>query len=285
MKLPTAVYSHCLAHGPSITPDNLQACLEADKKLGYRGMVIVPAMIQPGFTPEAVAQVFRDMQMHGLVCGLNAGKGIDPLIGDGWQACLSHLRKQAQYAIALADRGCGPNMMVGPMHTHHMNPRKGGWPEDGFMRWMDKLHAMAIELGIELLFEPLNSTEDRTHDVFQTLWRAVRDREMFGLHWDTSHAFDRNMTPNDMRKMAPKIGFLEFANVDRWPLDMSMGISFLNYVSAMVNLPESCRVGVEPFDPTVIRAFGLGQLYATNVSGAECLARDFLTLGRQGVVS
>ncbi|MDO8625766.1 MAG: hypothetical protein Q7R47_06800, partial [Candidatus Diapherotrites archaeon] len=44
-----------------------------------------------------------------------------------------------------------------------------------------------------------------------------------------------------------KIGYFEFANVGRWPLDELRGINFYGYVQAMASLPDNCLVGVEPF--------------------------------------
>ena len=282
MKIPTTVLSHCLAHGPSITPDGLRESLKADKALGFGGMVIVPAIIDPTHTPEAIAQIFYEMKMTGLVCGFNPGNGPDPL-GDEASLCVESLRSQAEYAIALADKGCGPATIVGPVHTHHMTLRPK-WPADGFKKWMDKIHALAVELDLDVLFEPLNSVEDGTPDPFWTLYNAVLGREQFGLQWDTGHAYARALTTKSFSHMAHKVGYFEFANVGRNPLDNKLGIDFSSYIQAMENLPGGCVVGDEPFDQSVIQAFGLQQLCTTMVPGPECLARDATFLRSLGVM-
>ncbi len=283
MKIPTTVLSHCLAHGPSITPEILRQNLMAECALGFGGEVIVAALInQEAHLPKTIADVFYDMEMAGLVCGFNPGNGPDPL-GDEAGLVIKSLRSQAEYAIALADKGCGPAAMVGPMHTRHMTPRPK-WPADKFRRWMDKVHALAVELDLAMLFEPLNGVEDGTPEPFQALFNAVRGRELFRLHWDTGHAHARGLSATDLYRMAHKVGYLELVNTGRWPLQNQRNINFREYAGVMANLPENCVVGVEPFDPSVIQAFGLGDLCTTTVPGPECLRKDAAYLCSLGVM-
>lgn len=247
-------------------------------------MVIVAATIDDGFTPQVVAKMFKDRNMTGLVCGFNPGNCADPLKPAESALVIASLRKQAEYAKALADVGCGPKIMVGPLHTHHKNVRPV-WPADEFRRWMDKLQALGVETGLVLALEPLNATEDGTPNAFDTVFEQVRDRDRLGVHWDTGHAHAR-IAGDKFEKMAHKISFFEFANVGRWPLfHEELGIDFESYAKAMGHLSEDCMVGVEPFDPVVIRTFGLERLYPTNFSGPACLRRDSEYLRELGVMA
>jgi len=239
--------------------------------------------VSPDLAVEKLAEVFWEMEMDGLVCGFNAGNGPNPLKDDEADHCLANLRQQAEYAIALAESEKGQPVMVGPMHTHHMNNKRNS--VEGLKHWLTKLHAFAIEINFQLLFEPLNATEDNTPDPFHILYNAMEDSEMFGLHWDTGHAHARGMTPMDLMGMADKIGFLEFTNAGRWPLDINFGIPFAQYIKAMDSLPEYCVVGVEPFDQSVIETFGLGHLCTTTVPGEQALKSDFNFLYQRGVVA
>jgi len=276
-----------LAHGPSITGESLHESLKKDKQLGYGGMVLVPALIDTltSLPPTKVAGIFKDVEMTALVCGFNPGHGPDPLEEDESALCLKNIRATAEYAIVLAEQGCGPRIMVGPLHTLHGKMRSA-WPADGFRRWMDKLHALAVELDLMILFEPLNVMEDATPDPFHTLYGAVWNREQFGMHWDTGHAHSHGLGPTDFAGMVSKVHYLEFANFGRWPLDReTFGIDFRGYAEAMVNLPADCLVGAEPFDRSVIKAFKLESLCTTNVSGPDCLRRDAAYLRSIGVMA
>jgi hypothetical protein len=273
VKLPTPVLAHCLAYGPRITQKSLRISLEHSQRLGYSGLVIVPAIIEEGFTPHAVTKMFKEMGMTGLVCGFNPGNGPDPLHEEGRDMAIEFLGQQAQYAIALADEGIGPAMMVGPMQTLHMKERST-WPADGFRRWMQKCAAFSAEFGLFLAFEPLNRHEDGTPKPFWTIFDAIKDQELLGLHVDIGHADANGMTVEDLKPMAHKVGYLEFANRGRWPLQQGMGIDFPTCVAGMTHLHDHCQVGNEPFDGSVIKTFGLGRICTTEISGQECLRRE-----------
>ncbi len=168
MKIPLPVLSNCLAHGLNITGENLPKNLRADKALGFSGMVIPPSLMdQKSLPPTTVARIFKEEHMLGLVYVFNPGDGPDPLT-DGGRQCIESLRRQAEYAIAFADAGCGPEVIVGPMHTVHKKERTT-WPADGFRRWMDTMHMVATEINLKFLLKPLNGIEDGTPRAFHTL--------------------------------------------------------------------------------------------------------------------
>ncbi len=284
MKTPSRMHSHFLAHGTMLTPDILRDCLEADQKLGFEAMVIVAALIdQSRYSPGIIADVFEEVGMSGLVCGLNQGDGPDPLGGDE-KLVIESLRAQAAYAIALAERDCGPELFVGPTHAKHRTQRPV-WPDSAFDRWIDAVEGLANETGLRVLFEPLNGIEDGTPTPFSTIHTAVCGRKKLGIHFDTGHARAHGLTPKDLPMIADSIGYFEFANVGRHPLYNQMGIDFAAYARSMQYLPEDCEVGDEPFDPSVINAFGLQKLCTTTMSGSECLKRDVAYLRSLGVMA
>jgi len=271
MKLPTKVFSHCLAHEVAITPPKLRQMLIADQKLGYSGMVILPLLTKLWYSPNDITQPFQDTGMQGLVCGLIPGNGPSPF--DQPRLVLKSLRRQARFAAMLADKNLGSAGLVGPLHTHHRQPLPANWTESMFYQWIDTVDAVLQEFGLRALYEPLNAVEDKTPQPFQTLHKAVMDRAS-GLQYDTGHANAHGVTMEEFQDLAPKIGYFEFANVGRWPLDESKGIDFGAYAQAMADLPDDCLVGAETFCQAVITTFGLKGLCDTDVSGEETLRRD-----------
>lgn len=279
LSLPTPVLAHCLAFGPSLTPDSLRRSLEASLDMGYNGLVFVPAIATPDLTPELVAAIFGEFKAQGLVCGFLSGNGPDPIEGDdsAIKQARENLQKQALFASILADAGWSNHRMVGPMHTVHRKMRPG-W--DGprkkdlnakLERWVDVLNDVGGELFLDMCLEPLNPVEDGTPDPFRTLDRMVMKQLNVRLHWDTGHAFAHKMSLAEFMAIAPQVGFFEFANVGRQPLHHDLGIDFLGYAKEMVRLPNGCDVAYEPFDPSVVEAFALQELCPVTTSGPDCL--------------
>lgn len=284
MKLPTKVLSHCLAHGTTITPRKLRKILVADQRLGYGGMVILPALIPDSISPKDIAQVFQETKMNILVCGFIPGDGPSPYIQP--KLVLKSLQRQASYAAEFANKGLGPAVLAGPLHTHHGKPLPKDWSRGKLRTWLDEVETLLQCFSLRALYEPLNEREDKTPQPFQTLHQLIRTRNWSsGLHYDTGHAQTRGINlAGKFHDLAPKIGFFEFANVGRWPLAESKGILFGSYANAMTDLPDNCLVGVEPFDPKVIQAFGLKKLCDTTVSGEKALAQDAKFLQDLGVM-
>ncbi len=287
MKLPVGmVLSHCLAYGPELTAAILERNLLADKKLGYKGQVIVPALLSPDdlANPKSLVPVFESTESYGLVCAFLAGNGPDPL-ADDFQPALDSVRPQAMHAVEIAAVGQGRPIVVGPLHTHHRAQREI-FPFDNLWRWFDALYALAEELDIIFAFEALNPTEDRTPDPFSLLYTECKQRsDRFRLHWDMGHAHSWKLNASTLAVMADVVAYLEFANVGRFPLQLEKGIEFPAIVKAMRHLHDDCLVGVEPFDPSVIKAFGLEALCTTNFLGPTTLAADRAWLGNLGVMS
>lgn len=277
--LPASVMAHCLAFGPSLTPDILRNNLEASLKLGYSGLVIVPAIASPDLTPELTADIFGEFKARGLVCGFLPGNGPDPIEGDEGMIQLAResIKKQALFASVLADAGWSNHRMVGPMHTLHRKMRPG-WHDvrkteldKKLEHWIDILNDLGGELILDMCLESLNPTEDGTPDPFRTLDRMVMKRLNVLLHWDTGHAFAHKMSLAEFMAMAPQVGFFELANVGRQPLHHELGIDFLGYAKEMVRLSKGCDVAYEPFDQSVIQAFALEELCPVTTSGPDCL--------------
>lgn len=279
LSLPTPVLAHCLAFGPSLTPDILRTSLEASLKLGYDGLVIVPAIASPDLTPELTAEIFGEFQARALVCGFLSGNGPDPIEGGEGVIKLAResIKSQALFASVLADAGWSNHRMVGPMHTVHRKMRPG-WngPRKKELNaklecWIDVLNDLGGEHFLDVCLEPLNPIEDHTPDPFRTLDRMVMKRLNVMLHWDTGHAFAHKMSLPEFMALAPQVGFFEFANVDRQPLHHALGIDFLGYTKEMGRLPNDCDVAYEPFDPSVIKAFALEELCPVTTTGSDCL--------------
>jgi|GEM_PF-1341060 len=279
LSLPAPILAHCLAFGPSLTPDSLRRGLESSLDMGYSGMVIVPAIASSDLTPERTADIFGKFKAQGLVCGLLPGNGPDPIEGD--EAAIQQAREiivsQARFASVLADAGWSNHRMVGPMHTLHRKMRLG-W--DGprkkeldakLERWINILNDIGGELFLDICLEPLNPVEDGTPNPFWTLDRLVMRQLNVRLHYDTGHAFAHKMSLVDFMAMAPQVGFFEFANVGRQPLHHELGIDFAGYAKAMGRLPDGCDVAYEPFDQSVIEAFDLGALCPVTTPGPDCL--------------
>jgi sugar phosphate isomerase/epimerase len=278
------VYSHCLAYGTTVTAKNLRAHLKHSKKLGYKGMVIVAALIDKELVPARLAEIFYEEGMETLICGFVPGGGPDPFTSAGEPQVIESLYKQMLYVKACHKVGVGPNAMIGPIHTWHMNHRDGKWDEKDLVIWLSSLQRFAERCDTEIWLEALNGTEDATPDAFHTLYRLIASHNRLYLHWDTGHAHWWNLNAVEMVKMAEEVRYLEFANVGRNPLDMPLGIEFGKYAEALAGLSSDILVGDEPFDPTVITAFGLQALCDTQVPGDQCLVADAQFLQHLGVM-
>lgn len=283
MKLPTKVLSHCLAHGPAVTPEILSRTLPHDRELGYRGQVIVAALAldQP---LDGIIDAFQRENMTALVCGFMAGNGPDPL--EDKEAALAALYPQMVLARELYLSGVGPNGTVGPMHTHHKRPRaRTNFDFEALGYWAHAVDALREEIGLEwAAFEPLNAEEDGTPDAFDTVSGIVSDKPNLGIHWDSGHAHSWSLSDWDMVQLGGKVRFCELTNVGRSPLTRGRGIDFGRYFASLPRLPDGCLVGVEPFDPSVIEAFDLRSVCDTKVLGPACLTSDADYLAASGVL-
>jgi sugar phosphate isomerase/epimerase len=274
MNLPTNVLSHCLARGSALNYELLERNLVADLELGYAGAVIVPALLPQNADNDStsIARIYCNINAQGLVCGFIPGNGPDHL-GDDMQPALDLVAAQMKFAVALAEVGCGPDLIVGPLHTQHRTMRPH-YPHDRLKRWLDALSHLAEDFGLDVLFEPLNAAEDGTPDAFETIYNAIQEYPIFGLHYDTGHASAWGLGESNIERMAHKIGYLEIVNDGRWPLNHTRGIRFESVALAMRRLPDDCIVGVEPFDQSVIKDFQLAELCRTTVPGPQALVYD-----------
>lgn len=263
-------FSHCLAHGPLVTREILLRTLLHDRSLGFTGQVIVAPLIRES-TP-AVISAFRERQMAALVCGFLSGDNPDP-----WEdpsGALEALKPQIALAGELAAEGVGPKMMVGPTHTLHRKARPNGNNERGIERWFWEFSEALRAADLSACVEPLNRTEDGTVDPFETVFDYIRHRDNLFLQWDTGHAHARGHRAESMLRMADKIGYLEFANVGRHPLCADKGIDFRAYADTLPHLTNCALFGDEPFDQSVIEAFGLQNLCDTTTPGPQALELD-----------
>lgn len=288
MKLPHPVLSHCLAHGPAVTPEILDVTLPHDKSFGYSGQVIVAVLTKPE-DHDGIVAALKKHRMSSLVCGLMAGNGPDPLDVSpaGTDAAIKAIRWQMRLARKFHLEGVGPNGIVGPIHTHHMVQRNN-FDQEALAEWVATVDQVRQEEGLDwVAFEPLNSTEDGTPGPFSLLASLLADYPALGIHWDTGHAHSWGLSARNLIEMVQagvRIFFLEFANVGRSPLDVARGIDLEAYAkAAKEHLPDTCIVGDEPFDTSVIKEFALPeQICDTKVAGVECLARDAETLRKLG---
>lgn len=270
MNPPVPFFSHGLAHSPSVTAEILRSTLPHDKRLGFTGQVIVAATVQD--ETRNIAEVFAAHEMTALVCGFLPGNLPDP-----WEnpsGALEALKPQIQLATELAAEGVGASMVVGPTHTQHRKVRPNGNDRAALERWLEMLSRETNSAGIDACVEPLNAVEDGTEDPFATLFELIQPYGNLFLQWDTGHAEARGLTAADMIRMAPKVGYLEFANVGRHPLRANKGIDFADYALAIPLLTKCRLFGDEPFDGTVIAEFGLQNLCDTTTPGPETLALD-----------
>lgn len=284
MKLPHLVLSHCLAYGPAVTPEILDVTLRHGQSFGYGGQVIVAVLTKPE-DHDGIVAALKKHRMAALICGLMSGKGPDPL--EETEKAEAVLRLQMRLARRLYLEGVGPNGLVGPLHTHHM-VKRASFDRDALAKWIATVDKIREEEGLDwVAFEPLNPTEDSTPDPFHLLAELIAGYPALGLQWDIGHAHAHGLTAEDMVKMIKagvRIFYLEFANVGRSPLDVARGIDFEAYAkAAKEHLPDTCLVGDEPFDTSVIKEFALPQeICDTKVAGVECLARDAETLRELG---
>ncbi len=276
MKLPIhGLFAHQMSFPDALEPtiENLRSWLKGAKVLGYKGLVIVPALFNSIKMPaNKVASIFREEGMQGIVCGFNPGNSHDPLTQPF--SAIFELKRQAGYTVALADAKYGPRLMIGPVHTHHMHmrPNWGRQERAGLLAWIKMLNALAGELGISIALEPLNSNEDGTPDSFNWVYQAILEYDSLFIHWDTGHALARGLRAENLEKCAAKVLYLELVPQQRLVCGDHKGlVNFGEYRDVMHALPNGVEVGVEPFDPAVVDLLVLEALCQTEISGVENL--------------
>ena len=268
------VLSHCLARGVMITEESLTESLRADKKLGFCGTAIVPALIDENTTHAQIMNTLIKEDMKTVVVGFNAGDGPSPMKDDEWESALKNLRGTARLIARLAGADRTPPLMVGPVHTHHGQDLPEDWDQSKFDRWMEALQGLAEDFEILVAPEFLNPTEDKLEYPFMKIKEAVLNHDRLRFHWDTGHAHSRGLDHRNMAGVTDKIAYFEMANVGRSPLAKAKGINFPSYFKNLDSLPEDCLFGNEPFCQAVIEAFGLKELCDTDVDGPETLDQD-----------
>jgi len=280
--LPTSVLSHSLARGVEINPDLIADRIYEDRKLGYFGTAIVPALCDMSQRIR-ILEAFKDQSADTIIVGFNAGSGPSPINDGEWKACLKALKPSARMVADGADMGVCPPVLVGPTHTHH-GTEMPMWTQARFDRWMKALNKLGRDYGIDIAPEPLNPTEDKTNDPFNKVFFAAEAHKNIKLHWDTGHAFMQGLDATHMLDYTKHIEYFEFANVGRSPLNVSRGIDFGLYIESLPLLKQRCAIGNEPFCKDVIKAFGLGNLCDTLVDGPDALAEDARFLRARGVM-
>lgn len=276
MKLPIdGLFAHHMSFPDALEPtiENLRSWLQGAKALGYKGLVIVPALFDSTKMPtDVVVRAFKDEEMEGVVCGFNPGNSYDPLTQPF--SAIFELKRQAGYTVALANAKCGPRLMIGPVHTHHMHmrPKWGTKERAGLLSWIKTLNTLAGELGISLALEPLNGNEDGTPDPFNLIHQAILEYESLFIHWDTGHALERGLGAENLARCAAKVAYLELVPQQRLVCGDPEGlVNFVEYRKVMGTLPESVKCGVEPFDPAVVKQLKLEALCQVSLSGPENL--------------
>jgi sugar phosphate isomerase/epimerase len=287
MKLPIdGLFAHQMSFPDALTPTlaNLRAWLQEAKRLGYKGLVIVPALFDnTKMPPNKVAEVFKEEGMEGIVCGFNPGNSHDPLFQPF--SALFELERQASYTVALAKAGCGPRLMIGPVHTHHMHMRPdwGSKENTALASWVGKLSGLAEKLNIKIAIEPLNEIEDGTPDPFGLVHLYMTNEPNLGIHFDTGHAHHRKLGASDLARFASKVFYLELVTSMR-EICGKGEVNFKDYGAAMFTLGDDTYTGVEPFDPIVVNTLGLQALCQTSLSGPENLLGSITYLRSIGVV-
>lgn len=289
-------YGHCLAYPHiSINEENLRAMLQHSRKCRLIGLVVVAKLIDPSLTPERFAQIFVDEKMFGMVCGLLVKDGPDPLVEAEAPAALAELRSQAQYAIALTKvkigrKKAGEAIFVGPLHAQYMKMRPD-WTSaqltsTAFFPWMKKLDALAKELGLKFLCEPLNPTEDGTPDPFTLIAWAIKAHNLtnLGIHLDIGHWHSRKMTEEQFLKIVDLVWYFEWANIGRNPLRLKLGIDMKRWSKLAKKLPKACVMGIEPFHRVIIVTFGLEDLCNTTADGLKNLEDSTALLYEIGAI-
>lgn len=282
VKLPAPIYSHSLAHAPSLTPDNLLNFLKADRECGFTGMTVVPATFADGFSEKDLVNIARASGMQLQICGFFPPNGPNPLVDESRDAAIAVLAKNIAYAVALAEAGLGPRRIVGPNHVQWKSGQS--WSVEGLKAWLDAANKVAERTESTILFEPLNDNEDPTPDAFNTVFKEITEFEFLQLHYDTGHAYRRQMVTFSMQRMASRIGFVELVDPERRSLKREM-IDLAKYQKVMAHLPEGTIIGLEPFCYSVIDTFNVGDLCKPDIDGPECLETDLRHLKQIGIAA
>ncbi|MEK7645090.1 MAG: hypothetical protein AAB391_02105 [Patescibacteria group bacterium] len=290
LRLPTKLFGHCLAFPClSITEAELVKMLRYCRdECGLHGLVVVAVLVHESLTPKRMAQIFKREKMRGLICGFLGNTGPDPFMG-GADACLLELERQAQYTLALVKAKVGDPILCGPVHTRHMTMRPN-WGTDNlietaFLPWMKKLDALAKKLGIKILCEALNMTEDGTWSPFSAIAWAIKTGKLenLGLHLDIGHWAMQGMSMDAFADLSALTGYFEWANIGRHPLRLKEGIDMRLWAQNLHLLPKGCVMGVETFHDLIIKTFGLGTICTTKTDGKKCLRMDAKFLRMLGV--
>ncbi|MDD5069079.1 MAG: hypothetical protein PHS53_04360 [Candidatus Pacebacteria bacterium] len=283
------IFSHWLAYGGKFSPDTLRANLEHSKRLGYGGMVIVPALIPPEYPPAAISEVFADTRMKGIACLFNKGSGKDPLNPLESDEVLNELRLQMPYSVDLSTCGLGPSLALGPAYVRHVV--KGcEFRQENLCCWMGRLRDFGQENQTRLAIEILNNFEDPTvPNKFRNLREAIRGFEdWLGFQVDTGHWNKLGFTAADIleAKAGHLVWYLELVNGMREPLEEPKGVPIWEWIEAAHHFPALRAIGVEPFDPeNVVKPFGLDALCQTRMPGSDCLVLDARTLRMRQVMT
>lgn len=296
MKLTTPIGKRIRTHqlasraGLGFTPDAMIELILHSKRCGFNGdFVAVPAAWDDDLTPQTAVEIAMEHDVTIDICGFLPGEHFSPLSKDGRKKAEDEIFRQLAIRSVLAKAGVTGNYFNGPVDHGWMN---GVFSPDEYTSWIAWLNAAAAADEITINIEPLNPVESAVTDAFRTLHSAIKETnaKRIKFQYDFGHAWKRKMKIGFFKMLLVEdlVGFAEFANVGRAPLDCRRGIPMLQYIKLLSQLPEGCNIATEPFDyPGVIAKLGskMEELCDTRLSGFDALKRDAKYFIEHGVMA
>lgn len=294
------INSHILAFGNRawMTNNGFEEALIYSKRLGFKGMVVIPALFMTDgseVTMTSATQLAIRHDMNLVVCLFLSGLEVSPYTKGGAIPAITMLKRQLDWQLHFFKNNIAKqNVTCGPV-LDNWRSGIGGYKAGGFNGLLDFATHVA-KLGEHnntiICAEVLNGEESGIYLPHKIIPQVIREvgSKYLRLHFDVVHVASHVGMPSMMdylQKHADITEVVEFGMPGRCPM---MDVHGFGVVAPRMfrylhdEIPKAL-LSVEPFDyEDVIESFGLKGVYECREKGIEVLLKDALFLAQHGML-
>lgn len=294
------INSHILAFGNRawMTNNGFEEALIYSKRLGFKGMVVIPALFMTDGSEVTMTSATRLAIRHDMnlvVCLFLSGLEVSPYAKGGAITAITMLKKQLDWQLHFFKNNVAKqNVTCGPALDNWRSGIKGykAGGFDGLLDFATHVARLGERNDTIICAEVLNGGESGIYLPHKIIPQVIRkvDSKHLRLHFDVVHFASHIGMPSVMDHLQRHVDItkvVEFGMPGRYPMmDVhGFGVVAPRMFQYLQDAIPKALLSVEPFDyEDVIKSFGLEGVYECRQKGTEVLSKDALFLAEHGML-